>query len=119
MFEKDKSSKTRAALMRQDTEAVAALEENLSLVEGRVDDLARRLSEGAEKLDDMRRQVTDANTHSSVFVACPRCGLVADIEKVPTSGGFLRDKAKRCRFCEHVAEGPILKRQEESEPHGA
>jgi hypothetical protein len=116
MFEKDKNSKRQAALMRQDADAVAAIKENLSVMGERVDDLAQRLTEDSEKLKEAGLQFDDLNNHLGRLVACPRCGIVSDVGKVPLSGGIIREEAKRCSFCDDKTfDGPILDRKEEAE----
>lgn len=115
MFEHDKSLKKRAEHVRQDNDEQATLRQGLTVLEKRVHDLEQRVDGHANTLNALDPPIEDLRTRFGQYVSCPQCGLVSDVQKVPVSGGFFRDKAKRCRFCEHHDEGPIFPTEDQQE----
>ena len=108
VFEKHERETRGLVELRQDlSKELTALKRTVSGIEQRLDELGKQQSTAETNLTRQVKSLTTSESQMSDriesfdrFVTCPRCGVVLDLDKVPTSGGLLRKSGKRCPMCE-------------------
>jgi DNA repair exonuclease SbcCD ATPase subunit len=108
MFEKNDRTQSYASRLKEElTEELASFKKMLSGVNQRSKDQDEKQSEVEKRLTGELKQLTDfaAQLQQQIktldsFMACPKCGIVLFLSKVPSTGGFLREHGKRCPLCD-------------------
>jgi len=107
MFEKhEREARTLAEMRQEFSKELARLKQTLSGIEQRLGEVTEQQSKTEVRLVGQVKTLTDAGSELvdrikplDRFITCPRCGVVLELDKVPTSGGLLRQSGKRCPLC--------------------